>query len=83
MIHSDRIFTDFPNHFSDFNLEGLKFFTKNTFIMKNLTDLRLRTVETGMDLHLRKLMLVTLKTLKIGPSSGSVNSLLLITHLQL
>ena len=83
MIHSDRIFTDCPNHFSDFNLEGLKFFTKNTFIMKHLTDLRLRTVETGMDLHLRKLMLVTLKTLKIGPSSGSVNTLLLITHLQL
>ena len=82
MIHSDRIFTDCPNHFSDFNLEGLKFFTKNTFIMKNLTDLH-KTVETGMDLHLRKLMLVTLKTLKIGPSSGGVNSLLLITHLQL
>ena len=50
--------------------------------MKNLTDLR-KTVETGMDLYLWKLMLVTLKTLKIGPSSGSVNSLLLITHLQL
>ena len=83
MIHSDRIFTDCPNHFSDFNLEGLlSFLTKNTFIMKNLTNLR-KTVETGMDLYLRKLMLVTLKTLKIGPSSGSVNSLLLITHLQL
>ena len=82
MIHSDRIFTDCPNHFWDFNLETLKFFTKNTFIMKNLTDFH-KTVETGMDLCLRKLMLVTLKTLKIGPSSGSDNSLLLITHLQL
>ena len=50
--------------------------------MKNLTDFH-KTVETGMDLCLRKLMLVTLKTLKIGPSSGSDNSLLLITHLQL
>ena len=38
LTHSDRIFTDCPNHFLDFNLESLKFFTKNTFIMKNLTD---------------------------------------------
>ena len=50
--------------------------------MKNLNNLR-KTLETGMDLHLRKLILATLKTLKIGPSSGSVNSLLQITHLQL
>ena len=34
--------------------------------MKNLTNFR-KTVETSMDLHLTKLMLVTLKTLKIGP----------------
>ena len=48
LTHSDRIFTDCPNHFQDFNLESLKIFTKNTFIIKNLTDFR-KTVETGMD----------------------------------
>ena len=48
--HSDRIRTDCPNHYpeSEFNLESLKFFTKNIFIMKNLTDFR-KTVETVMD----------------------------------
>ena len=46
--HSDRILTDCPNHYPEFNLESLKFFTKNIFIMKNLTDFR-KTVETGMD----------------------------------
>ena len=45
--HSDRIRTDYPNHYPEFNLESLKFFTKNIFIMKNLTDFR-KTVETGM-----------------------------------
>ena len=44
-------FTDCPNHFPDFNLESFKFLTKNTFIMKNLTDWH-KTVETGMDLYL-------------------------------
>ena len=27
--HSDRTFTDCPNHFPDINLESLEFFTKN------------------------------------------------------
>ena len=46
-------FTDFPNHFPDFNLESLKFkvFKNTLFIMKNLTNW-LKTVETGMDHHL-------------------------------
>ena len=39
-------FNDCPNHFPDFNLESFKFLSKNTFIMKNLTDWR-KTVETG------------------------------------
>ena len=51
LSHSDGIFTDCPNHFPDINFESLKFFTKNIFIMKNLTDFR-KTVETGMDPHL-------------------------------
>ena len=42
------LFTDCPNHFPDFNLESLKFLTKNIFIMKNLTDWH-KTVETSMD----------------------------------
>ena len=36
------------DHFPDINFESFKFFTKNIFIMKNLTDFR-KTVETGMD----------------------------------
>ena len=48
LCHSDRIFTDSANHFPDFNLESLKFFTKNIFVMKNLTNFH-KTVETGMD----------------------------------
>ena len=51
LSHSDRILTDHPNHYPDFDLESLKFFTKNIFIMKNLTDFR-KTVETSMDPHL-------------------------------
>ena len=47
LSHSDRIFTDFSKHFPDINLESLKFFTKNIFITKNLTDFR-KTVESGM-----------------------------------
>lgn len=54
LTHSDRIFTNCPNHFSDFNLQSLKFFTKNIFIMKNLTNLY-KIVETGMDLNLVRL----------------------------
>ena len=52
LSHSDGIFTDCPNHFPDINFESLKFFTKNIFIMKNLTDFR-KTVETGMDPRLK------------------------------
>ena len=48
LCHSDRIFTDSANHFPDFNLESLKFFTKNIFVIKNLTNFH-KTVETGMD----------------------------------
>ena len=33
LSHSDRIFTDHPNHYPDFDLESLKFFTKNIFIL--------------------------------------------------
>ena len=46
LSHSDGIFTDCPNHFP------FHFFTKNIFIMKNLTDFR-KTVETGMDPRLK------------------------------
>ena len=53
LSHSDRKFTDYTNHFPDFNLESLKFFfTLNIVIMKNLTDFR-KTVETGMDPRLK------------------------------
>ena len=48
MSYSDKIFTSCPNHFLDFNLESLKFFNKNIFSIKNLTDFR-KTVENGMD----------------------------------
>ena len=52
LSHSDRIFTDCPSHFPDFNLESLikffSFFNKNVFIIKNLPDFR-KTVETSMD----------------------------------
>ena len=33
LSHSDRIFTDCPNHYPDFDLESLKFFTKHIFIL--------------------------------------------------
>ena len=48
MSHSDRILTDCPNHFPDFNLESLFFLIKNIFIMKNLTNFH-ETVETDVD----------------------------------
>ena len=48
LSHSDRILTDCPNHFPDFNLESLFFLIKNIFIMKNLTNFH-KTVETYVD----------------------------------
>ena len=59
LSHSDRILTDCPNHLPDFNLESLKSFTKNIFIMKNLTDFRI-LVETGMDPRLALLVILDL-----------------------
>ena len=46
LSHSDKIFTDSPNHFPDFNLESFGFLPKT--YMKNLTDFR-KTVENCMD----------------------------------
>ena len=49
--HSDRIRTDCPNYYPDFNLESSEFFTKNIFIMKNLTNF-CKTVVKEMTPHL-------------------------------
>ena len=35
LSHSDRIFTDFPNHLPDFNLESLKFSLKYIYYEKS------------------------------------------------
>ena len=59
LSHSDRILTDRPNRFPDFNLESLKSFTKNIFILKNLTDFRM-LAEIGMDSQLALLVILDL-----------------------